>query len=574
MRDLIRLTKLILPSWQIVAVAGMMGFFTVSSNVGLMAASAYLIASAALHPPVLDLMTAIVGVRFFGIARAVFRYLERYVTHDVTFRALSRLRTGFYTVIEPLAPARLMEYRSGDMLSRYVADVESLQYFYLRVIAPALVALLSFFGILSFLVWFNWQLACLWAVFFLAAAVAVPLGLAFLSKGHGGKITEAKASLTAHIADSFRGMAEMITYGSHQIQLQSVGNASRAMATEQAQVARLNALAGAVTSSLMNGALWAMLVLTIYLTNRGHLDALYIAMLALVAYSSFEAVTPLGLVHYYLEESLSAARRLRSITDASPVVMDPPEPTVHPKDYRLEVQDVWFRYHPQGKWVLSGVNFSVPQGKTIAIVGASGTGKSTILNLLLRFWEYQEGSICLGGVELRSYAQEFLRAQIGVVQQHTHLFNTTIRGNLMMAKPDAGEKELIEATQKARLYEFIQSLPQGFDTYIGESGFKLSGGQRQRVAIARALLKDAPILVLDEATAGLDPVTEREVMQDIYDCAKGRTALVITHRLVALEAMDEILVLDQGRIIERGGMAELLAQDGVFRQMWELQRAI
>jgi ATP-binding cassette subfamily C protein CydC len=190
----------------------------------------------------------------------------------------------------------------------------------------------------------------------------------------------------------------------------------------------------------------------------------------------------------------------------------------------------------------------------------------------LRFWEYQEGSISLGGVELRRYPQDFLRAQIGVVQQHTHLFNATIRGNLMLANPDASEKELTAATQKARILEFVQSLPQGFDTYIGEGGFKLSGGQRQRVAIARALIKDAPLLVLDEATAGLDPVTEREIMQDIHEFAEGRTTLVITHRLVGLEGMDEILVLDQGRIIEQGSMAELLARDGVFRQMWELQR--
>lgn len=210
----------------------------------------------------------------------------------------------------------------------------------------------------------------------------------------------------------------------------------------------------------------------------------------------------------------------------------------------------------------------------MALVGPSGAGKSTIVNLLLRFWDYREGVIYLGGHELKRYSPEDLRRLLGVVTQHTHLFNATIRENLLLARPGASEEELIAAARRARIHDFIQTLPRGYDTCVGEGGFKLSGGQRQRLAIARVLLKNAPILVLDEATAGLDPVTEREVMDAVYSLMQGRTTLVITHRLVGLEVMDEILVLDGGRVVERGRHEDLLRHNGLYRRLWELQHQV
>ncbi len=233
-----------------------------------------------------------------------------------------------------------------------------------------------------------------------------------------------------------------------------------------------------------------------------------------------------------------------------------------------------FRYNPDDPPALRDVSFDLPDGGKLAVVGPSGAGKSTLVNLLLRFWDYEEGHIYLGGHELRAYHQDDVRRLIGVISQSTYLFNGTVRDNLLLAKPDATEEELVAAAQRAQIHDFIMSLPEGYDTWIGEQGLRLSGGQRQRLAIARALLKDPPILILDEATANLDPLVEREIMASVFELMADRTLLIITHRLVGLDAVDEIIVLSHGRIVERGREEELLARDGFYRRMWELQHQV
>jgi len=245
-----------------------------------------------------------------------------------------------------------------------------------------------------------------------------------------------------------------------------------------------------------------------------------------------------------------------------------------PLDYSLELTDVRFYYEASEPPALDGMSFQLPQGGSLAIVGPSGAGKSTLVSLLLRFWEYDEGHITLGGHELHAYQQEDLRRFVGVVSQHTHLFNATVRDNLLLARPDAGQAELERAAQRAQIHDFVISLPEGYNTWIGEGGLKLSGGQRQRLAIARALLKDAPILILDEPTANLDSLTERQVVATIHSLMAGRTTLIITHRLAGLEAVDEILVLRAGRIVERGPHHELWQMGGYYRRMWELQHRV
>jgi len=294
-------------------------------------------------------------------------------------------------------------------------------------------------------------------------------------------------------------------------------------------------------------------------------------LLILAAIASFEAVLPLPSTFQYLESQLAAAQRLYEIVDTHPVTMDHTETSPEPNDFSITVRDLQFRYETDPQPALDGISFHLDQGSQLAVVGPSGAGKSTLINLLLRFWDYDQGHISLGGHELGTYRGEDLRRIISVVSQQTHLFNDTIRGNLLLAYPDASEHDLIQAASQAQIHETIQGLPHGYDTWIGESGVRLSGGERQRIAIARALLKNTPVLILDEPTANLDALTEREVTKTLYGLMEGRTTLIITHRLVGLEKMNQILVMREGRIIERGRHDDLIQAGGFYYRMWILQ---
>jgi len=568
MKSMTWLIRLMVPYWRRILLALILSTLTITSHIGLMATSAYLLARAALHPPILDLMVTIVGVRFFGLARAVFRYLERYVSHDVTFRVLSQIRVKFYQGLEPLAPARLLNFRSGDLLSRIVADVEIQQNLFLRVFAPPFVALLVLLGYGLFLARFDVRFSFILAACFLVAGLGIPWGIKGLSRGAGRQMVALKAELNTQVADSLLGMTELLAYGQVQAYLDKIQRTDKGLLGQQRRIAWLSGISSALIGMIANLGLWFVLVLGILLVEKGKLSGVNLGMLALGTFSSFEALFPLGLVPHHLEQNRAAADRLLELIEAEPAVRNSGELSPEPSGLDLDFQEVCFRYDQEEPWALNHLTFRIPQQGKMAIVGPSGAGKTSVVNLLLRFWEYDDGRIELGGHSLREYTQEDARGFIGVVTQRTHLFNATIRENLLLAKPDGTEDELIKAAQQAKLHDFILSLPQGYDSYVGEAGFQLSWGQRQRLAIARVFLKNAPLLILDEAMAGLDPLTEREVMDEVYQLMEGRTTLVITHRLIGLEKMDEILVLDQGQIVERGKHEELLRQKGLYHKMW------
>jgi ATP-binding cassette subfamily C protein CydCD len=568
-----RLLTFLNGSWKSVAGSVLLGAATIASSVALMGTSAYLISAAALHPSIADLAVAIVGVRFFGISRGVFRYLERLVSHRVTFHLLARLRTWFYTALEPLAPARLMQYRSGDLLARVVADVETLENFYVRVVSPPLVALViaaaTAFVLGLFDPLLGWALLC--SLF--ALGVLAPLLAQALGRGPGRALIARRADLHVQLVDGIQGLADLVAFGRQDDRNRSIELTGADYARLQRRMGWIGGLNDGLGVLLTNLALWSVLVLAIPRVTVGEIPGVALAALALMTAASFEAVTPLPLAAQLLGSSLEAAQRLFDVVDAEPAVREPVKAaSAEPGKGQVAFRDVSFGY---GEGLaLNGINFQLDEGRSLAIVGPSGAGKSTLVNLLLRFWDYEQGEIMLAGRPLKSLAEDEARRKLAVVAQNAYFFNATIRQNLLLADPKATQAQIEAAAQKAQIHDFIAGLPKGYETWIGEQGLRLSGGERQRLAIARALLKDAPILVLDEPTANLDPLTERALMDALFAAMQGRTTLMITHRLVGLERFDGILVLDHGRIVERGSHAGLLAQNGLYRQLWAIQNQI
>jgi ATP-binding cassette subfamily C protein CydCD len=559
-----------------IALAVLLGAFTIGSSIGLMATSAFIIASAALHPSVADLAVPIVGVRFFGIARGVFRYLERYVSHYINFSLLARLRVWFYTAIEPLAPARLTQYRSGDLLARIVGDIETLQNFYVRIIAPPMIALVVAVAMFVFFAGFAIELALVVLAFMFLVGVVTPIIVQRISVNANRQLIEMRAAMNSHLVDSIQGIVDLIAYGREQTQINCVGELNRRLIGVQTQLASIAGWHNAAGNFFAHLAMWCVLLLAIPLVNAARFDGVYLAVLALATLSSFEGVLALPLAFQYLESNLQAARRLFNIADEGPTTKDERSSqfSVLRPSSSVAFQNVSFYYAPGEPLALVDVSFELRAGKRLAIVGESGAGKSTIVNLLMRFWDYERGKILIDGCELRDYSPEDTRRFFAIVARPTHLFNASIRDNLLLARPAATEAAMIDAATRAQIHDLIATLPKKYDTRIGEQGLRLSGGERQRLAIARALLKNAPILIFDEPAANLDPITERQVLRAIQQSTTNRTTLMITHRLAGLTDFDEIIVMRAGRIVERGTHDELLRCDGWYRRMWQLEQRI
>ncbi len=589
MKTLTRLLAFLWPFRWLIALAILLGSVMIASSIGLLGMAAYLIAASALGPLLVLLSIPIYLVRAMGIVRALSRYAERLVSHNATFRLLARLRIWAYSRIEPQAPAHLLTHRSGDMLARLVADIEELQNFYLRVVSPMIVALvisLFTFGIFSI---FSMGLAWVALAFLAAAGLGVPILTLALSRGLGKQQVKARAELNTQVVDGLQGIQDVLAFGRSHAQVESVTACDRTLGQVQRRMARITGLQTALGDLLMNTAMWVLIILAIPLVATQYIDGVYLGVIGLLILASFEAVQPLASAFQGLGHSLAAAERVFAVTDALPPVIEsaaphPIPPVPGPLDkagsldksgsYRLSFEHIHFTYHIGERDVLSDISFDLRPGSRVAIAGPSGGGKSTLVRLALRFWDPSCGVIRLSGQDIRGYSLRDLRDLIGVVAQDTYIFNDTLRANLLLARPGASEAEIEAAVEQAQLTEFVRQLPLGLKTWVGEQGLQLSGGERQRLAIARAFLKNAPILILDEATANLDPLTEGALLDALYELTRGRATLQITHRLLAMERMDEILVLDHGCIVERGTHDRLLAMEGLYRQLFDVQRGV
>jgi thiol reductant ABC exporter CydC subunit len=559
--------------WRALA-AAILGFLAIGTNIGLMGTSGYLIASAALRPEtILLLWVPIVGVRFFGLSRAVFRYLERLVSHDLTFRVLARIRVWLYARLEPQAPQLLESRRSGDILSSVVSDVEQMQNFYLRVLAPPVIALLTAVLGYSILAGYDRALGLLLVGMMILGGAILPWLNHRMSLRAGNEIVEVRAKLYTESTDLIAGLSELLLYGRMEDAIATWEVNQKRLNQLQTRHHRLGAFFGGLMVLITNMAMWMALVITIGLTATHQLNGIAIPTVILVVIASFEAVSPLPLAFQQWSQTKASADRLFQLADSTPSIehKDKPQQLEATASQELNVRNLHFRYTDKEKEVLRGVDFTLTPGKHIAVVGESGAGKSSIMQVLLKLRPYQTGSIQLFGSELSRLSETWVREQFAVVSQDTYLFNTTAAENLRLGKPDATMAELEAAARTAQLHDWIAKLPEGYETIVGEWGTRLSGGERQRLSLARALLRQAPIVLFDEPTTGLDSLTEKAFLASAQAALQGRAVLWITHRLIGLEAMDEILVLRNGELNERGKHQVLLDSKGYYSQLLKLQ---
>ena len=547
-----------------------LGVARVVALIGVGILSALVVQALKRGAPYGALLTALVVVAPLA---GVLHWLESWLAHDMAFRLLTHMRIDLFRKLDALAPAYLIRRRSGELVGTATHDVELVEYFFAHTITPAFVAVLVPAGVLGTLVAFGWPMALAVAPFLAYAALGPVLGRARVDR-LGSKAREATGELNAYAVDSVQGLTEIVAFQQERARGEAFAQRSRAYAD-----ARLPFLDDLTRQTVLQESAAALGGLAVALTGAwlattGRLDASALPLLTLLAMSAFVPVWEIAQVGRQLADTLGAARRLHAIdTEPVRVTNGPGVVASVPGAPALEMARVSFVYPGRTRPALDDASLTIPAGSTVALVGPSGAGKTTVAALFLRFWDPQAGVVRLGGHDLRQYALDDLRGRIALVAQDTYLFNDTLRSNILIARPWATEPELAAAVSNASLEDFVRSLPEGLDTVVGERGAKLSGGQRQRVAIARAFLKDAPILILDEATSHLDAVNERTVRESLALLAKARTTLVIAHRLSTVRDADQIVVLDGGRVAEIGDHDTLLAKGGLYARLVARQLA-
>jgi thiol reductant ABC exporter CydC subunit len=552
------------------AIAALLGAGAIGAGIGLIATSAWLISRASQRPEESSLAIAIVAVQFFGLSRGLFRYAQRLVGHDAAFRALADLRVTTYARLEMLAPAGLPAFRSGDLLARVVHDIDSLQDLLLRVIGPFLIALLVGAGTVALVWWILPAAGVILLAALLLAATALTWLTGRLSRRSESRQAAIRGELTAAVVDLIEGAPELTAYGALEAQHRRTSEIDAAL-TQVAGASARTAGVGQGLATLLSGlAMWGALVVGVVAVHAGTLNGVLLAVLALVPLAAFELVTDLPTATQTLQRVRRSATRTLEVIHARPPVVEPADPRPIPvgAPAALRVRGLAARYGESGPWVLDGLDLDLLPGQTVALVGRSGAGKSTLADVLLRFLPYQAGSVTLDGIEISDLDGDDYRRVVGMVSQDAHIFDSTLEENLRLARRDATPAEMDAALREARLWEWTQGLPDGLATRVGAQGALISGGQRQRLALARALLADFPVLVVDEPGEHLDVRTADALMADLLDTTADRAVLVITHRLAGLESVDQVIVLDGGRTVERGSHSELLAQGGTYARMW------
>jgi len=546
MRELIRILSIARPQWLWMAGGILLAIAVIIANALLMAISGWFIASmamAGISGVAFNYLLPAASIRAFAILRTVGRYGERLVTHEAGFRVLALLRVWFFRRLEPLAPAGLEAYTAGDVAGRLRSDIDALESLYLRIVLPLASGIIAIILAVLFVACWNLAAATALLLALLAAGLLLPLLAQRLSTEPGRQAVELAGELRSMVTEGLQGGEELLLLGAVELQATRVEKLSNQLIAEQEKLAKINGitLAGAVLCAGLG--LTGVLIGAGSAVGSGTLAGPLLVMLLLFAAAAFEATAGMPGALQLLPGCRASIRRIRELADAPLPVPEPADPLALPADYEIEFKEVSFAYDP-ARPVLQNFSCHVRSGERLALAGPSGCGKSTIAELLLRFRPYS-GEISIGGTEAKNLASDDLRSLIAAVPQRPHLFNSTLRDNLLLANPDANETQLQQVLADACLTDWVANLPEGLETRVGEGGSAVSGGEARRIALARALLKDAPILILDEPTEGLDLDTEEKVVTRLAARLTGKTVLIITHRPACLKLADRVIWMTQ-----------------------------
>ena len=563
--------------WPSMALGGILSLLAALAAIGLLSLSGCFIAAAAYAG--LNVTTAkafnfflpSIGVRLFAMMRTGARYAERLVSHDATFRMLETLRTWYYERLEPLAPARLAQHHSGDLLTRIITDIDTLDNLYLRVVSPSAVAVAVVALLVGFIGYVQPWIALYSGCLLVVAGVGVPIFADHAARSAARQLNVRTALLRTTLVDAIHGLAAILTCGAQTRHLEQVHQRHWDLVRSQAKMSHVTGISNAMMGLLSGLAVVGTLYIGVGAVAAGTISGPHLVLLVLAVMAGFEVVVPLSNAYQYLGQTRKAAGRLREVTQVPPAVTFPAT-SIHPprndqQNNQIEFDEVSFKYAPTDPHALKNISFTIlPQNRT-AIMGATGSGKSTLLYLLSRFENPSSGNIRLGHCSLDTFSERSLRKRICIVDQKTHIFNGTLRDNLLLADPEADEATLMEALSAVELTDFVNQLPNGLRTWVGEAGRLLSGGQARRLAIARAVLSSAPIWAFDEPTEGLDSVTAQAMMTNLITRGRDKTVIMITHRPEAIEQMDQVILLEAGGIAAVGSPGSLRKQSALYGRL-------
>ena len=569
MRDLLPYLKLYKKHWFGLSLGMLLAFATLSASIGLLTLSGWFISASAvagltIARETFNYMLPGGGVRGLAMSRTAGRWGERVVSHNATFKLLTDLRIFFFKKLAPLIPGRISNLRDADLLNRLVADVDAMDHVYLRLVSPVTVGVFGIFFLTLFLMWFDTSLGLILGSILLIMLLIWPVLFYKLGKRNGGELTQNKAELRVTTLDWIEGYSELTLFGAEERYRNAILETQQKLMANQFVNANLTGMASAALM-LFNG---LTLVLMLWLAADGvggNAPDPFIALMAFATMASFELLMPIAGAFQHLGQTLSSARRLNEVILSEPEVQFAEEKLDINKPLDITFSNVTFNYPDSERSVLNAVDLTIPATNKVAIVGQTGSGKSTLIQLLTRYWDPKKGYISIAGIELTQWNESQLRESISVVSQRVDILNGSLRDNLLIAKPDANDEHLANILKDVGLEKLLEN--DGLDSWLGDGGRQLSGGEKRRVGIARAILHDAPILLLDEPTEGLDKQTEQSIMALFEKHFEGKTVIFITHRLIGLEAMDSIVLIEQGEIVEHGSHETLLNEQGRYFQL-------